>query len=105
MLSTPYLLLADELPPNIPRGIREPGQLLGMLRWVLNFIWIALGIIVVIMLLYAGFKFITASGDTDSIDKAKEMVKYSLIGVVVMVLAGGVVQLIENIVSEGITGA
>jgi len=43
---------------------------------------------------------VTAAGDADKIGKAKEMVKWGLVGAVVMVLAGGVVALIEALLTS-----
>jgi hypothetical protein len=45
----------------------------------------------------AAFNFITAGGDENKIAKAKEWVKYALIGVVIALLAGGVVALLTNL--------
>ncbi len=92
--STDY---GSDRPPEL---VTTPGQLIGVLEWILGFVWVIMGMLVVIMLLYAGFQFVTAAGDTDKIDKAKTMVKYSLVGIVVMVLAGGVITLVENIFRE-----
>ncbi len=55
-----------------------------------SFIWGIAAIIIVIFLIYAGFLFVTAAGSDDQIKKAKDMVKYALIGVVVMILAASV---------------
>jgi fumarate reductase subunit D len=54
-------------------------------------------IVVVICLVLAAFNFITAGGDENKIAKAKEWVKYALIGVVIALLAGGVVALLTNL--------
>jgi hypothetical protein len=76
--------------------ITHPDQLIGLLSSILGYVWTLLTIVVVLMLLYAGFNFITAGGAQEKITKAKDMLKYSLIGIVVMLLSGGVMALIEN---------
>lgn len=86
----------------IPSYIETPGQALELLQRILSFAWIVLMVIVVIMLLYGGFKFVTASEDGNEIEKARIMMKFSLIGIMLMILAGGAVVLIMNIVSGGI---
>jgi len=83
-----------------PEHVVDPSQIILLLEWLLSYMWIIMGIIVVMMLLYAGFQFVTAAGDPEKIEKAKTMVKYSLIGIVVMVLAGGAVTLIDNIIGQ-----
>jgi heme/copper-type cytochrome/quinol oxidase subunit 2 len=89
----PALSVVAQGPPPI---ITHPQQVIGLLSSILGFVWTILGIVVVLMLLYAGFKFVTAGGETEGINKAKDMVKYSLIGIVVMLLSGGIMALVEN---------
>ncbi len=78
--------------------ITHPDQVIGLLSSLLGYFWTILGIVVVMMLLYAGFNFVTAGGDDTKIGKAKHMVQWSLIGIVVMILSGGVMLLIENFI-------
>ncbi len=59
---------------------------------------------VVICLVLAAFNFITAGGDDTKIAKAKQWVKYALIGVVIALLAGGIVALLTNLLGAP-TGA
>ncbi len=89
----PVLSVVAQGPPPI---ITHPQQVIGLLSSILGFVWTIMGIVVVLMLLYAGFKFVTAGGETEAIGKAKDMVKYSLIGIVIMLLSGGIMALVEN---------
>ncbi len=45
------------------------------------------GSLLVIYLIYAGFLWMTAEGDTKKVDKAREIIKQSLIGLVIIVAA------------------
>jgi len=89
----PVVSVIAQGPPPI---ITHPQQVVGLLSSILGFVWTIMGIVVVLMLLYAGFKFVTAAGANEAIKEAKDMVKYSLIGIVVMLLSGGIMALIEN---------
>ncbi len=79
-----------------PAPITHPEQVIQALNRLLNYVWTILGILVVILLLYAGFNFVTAGGDETKLGKAKDSVKWSLVGIAVMILSGGVMLLIEN---------
>ncbi len=92
LLATPFSLFAQGPPPIIT----HPDQVVGLLSSILGYVWTILGIIVVLMLLYAGFTFVTAAGSEDKVKDAKKMITWSLVGVVVMLLSGGVMLLIEN---------
>jgi hypothetical protein len=96
LISTAILPIFSVFSQGPPPIITHPQQVVGLLSSVLGFVWTIMGIVVVLMLLYAGFKFVTAGGETEAIGKAKDMVKYSLIGIVVMLLSGGIMALIEN---------
>ncbi len=91
------LLSAGEaLSQGPPPIITHPDQLVGLLSSILGYVWTILGILVVLMFLYAGFMFITAAGNDDKISQARKMVMWSIVGIVVMLMAGGVMLLLEN---------
>jgi hypothetical protein len=46
-----------------------------------------LGIIFVILIIYAGYNWMTAAGDSDKVDKAKETLQRAIIGLVITVSA------------------
>lgn len=51
-------------------------------------------LIAVIMIIWSGFRILTAAGDDDQVSKAKTMIIYALAGIVIIFLAGSLVQLI-----------
>ncbi|MCF7811993.1 PKD domain-containing protein [Candidatus Gracilibacteria bacterium] len=54
---------------------------------VLNFLLSFLGILAVAMIIYAGFLYVTAQGDDAQADKAKNIVAYAAIGVLVILVS------------------
>lgn len=68
----------------------------GLLNTVIRWMWAIAAFVVVIFFLYAGFLFVTAGGNDDQINKAKGIVKWGLIGVVVMILAGSVMAVMQS---------
>jgi len=53
----------------------------------------------VIMILWAGIEFITSGGDPKKVTSAKNRIKNTLIGVVVMILAEGVILVLQSILA------
>ncbi len=96
LMALPSLILAGGEEPPAP--ITDITQAWGFLLVIRNWIFALLGVAVVIMLLVAAYKFITASGDGEKIETAREMIKYALIGVAVMLLAGGVVAIVQSFI-------
>ena len=54
------------------------------------------GIASVIMIMLAGFTYITGSGDPNTLSAAKKTILYACIGLVVTIFAQGIVSLVIN---------
>jgi hypothetical protein len=54
---------------------------------LINILLSVVGIILVVLLIYAGFLYMTAQGDSTKVDKAKDMMKNAIIGLVIIVSA------------------
>ena len=60
--------------------------------------------IAVIMIIWAGLKFIMAKGDPKNTESARKMILYALIGLAIVLLAGGAIWTITNFLNVGGTG-
>lgn len=59
-------------------------QIIGLIiRVILGF----LGIILILLIIYAGFMWMTAGGETKNVDKAQAYIKNAVIGLVIILLA------------------
>jgi TRAP-type C4-dicarboxylate transport system permease small subunit len=54
---------------------------------IVNVVLGFLGIVFLVLLLYAGFMWMTAQGDDKKVDKARAMISQSVIGLVIIVAA------------------
>lgn len=54
------------------------------------------GVIIVIMIIIAGIMFITASGDPEKVQKARNTLLYAVVGGVVLVLATSIFSIISS---------
>ena len=75
----------------------------GVIAYLLSF----LSLIVVILILWAGFKILTAGDDTDKVKSAKSTIVYALIGVVLIFLAWAITTFIlgDSTRSKGLINA
>lgn len=71
-------LEANNIPKNDPNTVVPA---------ILNFVYFALGIISVIMIIYSGIQYSISSGNMDKINKAKNSIIYSIVGLVVAIAA------------------
>jgi Na+-driven multidrug efflux pump len=56
-----------------------------------------IGLIAVFIILYSGFLFMTSGGEEEGTDKAKNYLKYGIIGLIVAALAFSVVGFVDNL--------
>ena len=87
---------------NPPKEICGPGMkcddgdLTSVVTTVINIILYAVGIIAVVMMIFGGFQYITSSGDTAKVTKAKNTILYGIVGLVVAILAYAIVNFVIN---------
>jgi len=66
--------------------------------WIVSNFLMFLYILAVIVVIYAGFLILTAAGDEEKVKKAKNIIIFAIIGLVVIYLAGAIVTwLIESL--------
>lgn len=58
---------------------------------IVNFFLIFLGLIAVIMIIYAGILYVTAAGKEDQVGTAKKVILYSIVGIVLIALSFAIV--------------
>lgn len=78
-------------------GDRDPREIAAsVIRVVLGF----LGIIAVLIILYAGFLWMTAAGNDDKVSTAKSMMSAGVIGLVIILAAFGIATFVMNALVE-----
>jgi len=75
----------------------SPERLVDMLRTFLGWFRNAFLVLATIFLLYAGTLFLTASGEPDKASKAKKMLTYALIGIVIGLGADILIRIMRHI--------
>ena len=105
--SAPFVILGAEgdikQAPFVQMGEENIFGSTGILYKALNWIFTALIIVAAIMLIYAGFIYVTAGGDPGKVKTALNQVIYALIGVAIGVLAKGLIYMICVFVTGGTT--
>ena len=70
---------------------------LNMMNIVLNIIFIALMILVIIMVLMGAFNLMTAAGDTVKVKKGRDQIMYAAIGLIVALVAKAVPSIVSGL--------
>jgi len=66
----------------------------GVINTVANIIAWAGGVIAVIMIIFSGFRFVTAGGDSGKVTSARNTIIYATVGLLVIVIARVIVSLV-----------
>ncbi len=69
-------------------------KLSGTINTVINTLSVIIGIVAVVMIIMAGFRYITAAGDTNNIGSAKNTLIYAIVGLIVVALAQTIVKFV-----------
>ena len=56
----------------------------------------------VVSIIYAGFLFMTSQGEPNQITKAREILKYTMIGLAIIIIGTGFISLIKSIINLGV---
>lgn len=94
---TEYLKLDDG---GQEMGYFEDGEhspIVALILSVIEFATIVIGSIAVILLIIAGFRFMFAQGNDQSLTEAKDMVKYTVIGLIIAFLSYTIVTFIQSV--------
>lgn len=85
---------------KLPEEIKKTGDLKGTIISVINYALTFVGILLLLMVLYAGILMITSNGDDKVIEKAKKMLINATIGIIIIILSYTIVSFLGNIGKE-----
>jgi len=95
----PFLSQVDNVGEEV-YGTAEGGDLLNTLGVVIIGLMSALGIVFLILIIYAGFLWMTAGGNKDQLKKAQQLLLNAAIGLIILVssyaIASYVIDLIQG---------
>ena len=75
------------MPTNCTNRVLDASGVLGTVAKIIVFLNGFIALVVIIMVMYAGFLVLTGAGDEEKNDKAKKTISYALIGVVILIFS------------------
>ncbi len=76
------------------------GSIVDILNRVRDMLMLIIGSLSLVMLTVGGIRYVTAGGDKDGINGAKQTVKHALLGLGVAILAPVLIQVIKTILGQ-----
>jgi len=102
LILTPSITLAQECKKECgPYEICNPLKVCtfeALINAIINFIFTIAIAIAPLMIIIAGVLFITAAGNPDQIARAKKIIWYTVVGLVIVLLAKGLIAVIEQVI-------
>lgn len=80
--------------------IFQSTSLLAIINQAIGVLWVIAVPLSVIMIVWAGIELVSSGGDSKKVASARNRIKYTLIGLVVMILASSVVALVQNVLIQ-----
>ena len=68
----------------------------GLINNIINYLFTISLVIAPLMFIFAGFLFVTAEGKTEKVEKAKDLIWWTIIGFVIILLARGLVEMLQS---------
>ncbi len=85
---------ADSAPSAVLEATGGQGSFRQLLLTVIGFFLGFLGLVAVIMIIYAGVLYVTSGGDEGNTEKGKKIIMYAVIGLIIIMLSWAIVQTI-----------
>ena len=94
------LVFAEEKTPDLVGN--KDDTLTDRIGVIINGVILVLGIVAVIVIVFGGIQYMTSTGDSAKVKKAKDTILYGVIGLIICVLAYAIVNfVILNLLSQG----
>lgn len=85
--------------PN-PLGMSD---IFTLLDRIMGFIFLFSIPVAIIMLMYAGFMYMTSAGNPKNIPNVSKIIQYTLIGFIIVLLAKGIIYVVKDVLTNGAT--
>lgn len=72
----------------------------GIVLTIVNFFLTFLGLLAVVMVIYGGFLYVSSAGEEENVTKAKKILMYAVIGIVLIVVSFALVNTLLGVASQ-----
>jgi len=84
---------------NIENPLGETSDITTLVENILNFLWNLAFVIAPILIVYAGYLYLSSAGNEDKVKKAQKALIWAIVGFAVILIASGVPAIIQKLLS------
>ena len=86
------ILTPTDNPEAVSSATGGQGSLRALILTIVNYFLGFLGLLAVVMVIYGGVTYVSSAGNEEAVGKAKKIIMYSLIGIIIILLSFVVVR-------------
>ena len=98
MVLMPYIVMADTVTIDCPLHACDLDSIVGTVTTILNALAIVAG---TLMIIIGGIQYMTSAGNEEKAKKARQVITYAIIGVVIVLSADFIIGLVKEIIGKG----
>ena len=95
------LIQQGDVPSNIAAATGGEGSIRALVLRIVDFFLLFLGLIAVIMIIYGGITYVTAGGNDEKVGKAKKIIMYAIVGIVIVLISFALVNTVIRGAGQG----
>ncbi|MBT3864925.1 hypothetical protein HOE67_04155 [Candidatus Peregrinibacteria bacterium] len=95
------LINPSDQPDVLRSATGGEGSIRSLALRIVNYFLTFLGIVAVMMIIFGGVTYVTAAGKQESIDNAKKIILYAILGIIVILLAFAIVNTVLGAATGG----
>lgn len=95
------LIQQGDVPSNIAAATGGEGSIRALILRIVDFFLLFMGLIAVIMIIYGGIGYMTAMGNEEKVTKAKKIIMYAIIGIVIVLISFALVNTVIRGAGQG----
>jgi cytochrome bd-type quinol oxidase subunit 2 len=100
-VASAQLISEGDVPSSIAGATGGESSFRSLILNIVNFFLLFLGLIAVIMIIYGGITYVTAAGNQESIDKAKKVIMYAIVGIIIVMISFALVSTVIGGAGQG----
>ena len=97
------LITPGDVPGEIAAATGGEGSIRALALKIVNYFLTFLGIVAVMMIIFGGVTYVTAGGKQESVDNAKKIIMYALVGIIIILLSFAIVNTVLGAATGGTT--
>lgn len=87
---------------DVPAALAQKTNFLGTTEYIVNWILGFVGTVALLVIIWAGFTYVTSAGNADKLKKAKSAITFAIIGIIIVAISYSAVVFLTHSLAPGV---